>query len=82
MGEYANIKSKKFYQLLDWLTNHKRFEILQGTKHSVKAHAIETNQIYPLPLNHKVINKFIIKGFCNWLIANNVCTKEDFDLHI
>ncbi len=81
MGEYANIKSKKFYQLLKWLLNHKRFEIKQGSKHVMKAYAIETNYSYPLPLSHNEVNKNIVKDFRDWLVRNNVCTVEEFDEH-
>lgn len=82
MGEYANIKSRKFYQLLKWLANHKRFEIAQGGKHVTKAHAIETNSSYPLPLSHNEINRNIVRDFRDWLVANGVCTVEEFDDHI
>ena len=79
MGEYANIKSKKFYQLLKWLSNHKRFEIVQGGRHVAKDHAIETNCSYPLPLSHKEVNKNIVKDFRDWLVKNSICTAEEFD---
>ena len=82
MGEYANVKSKKFFQLLKWLSNHKRFEVVHGGRHVAKAHAIETNSSYPLPLSHKEVNKNIVKDFRDWLVRNNVCTTEEFDEHI
>lgn len=82
MGEYANIKSKKFYYLLKWLSNHKRFEMFQGGKHVSKAHAIETGYSFPLPLSHNEVNKNIVKAFRDWLIDNNVCTIEEFDEHL
>lgn len=82
MGEYANIKSKEFFQFLDWLKNHKDIQILPGTKHVVKAKATKTNLVYPLPLNHRVVSKHIVKAFRDWLIINNICTLEEFDGHV
>lgn len=82
MGEYANVKSKKFYYLLTWLSNHKRFEIVEGGRHVAKAHAIETNSSYPLPLSHNEVNKNIVKAFRDWLVDNGICTIEEFDEHL
>ncbi len=79
MGGYANIKIKKFYNFLEWLKNHKPVEVISGGKHVVKIRCIATNEVYPLPLSHKVINKHIIKSFRDWLIKNDVCTQEEFD---
>lgn len=79
MGEYANIKSKKFYRLLKWLSNHKRIEIILGGRHTIKAHAIETNSSYPLPLSHNEVNKNIVKDFRDWLVRNKICQIEEFD---
>ena len=82
MGEYANIKSKRFYRLLKWLSNHKRFEIMPGGRHTTKARAIETNSSYPLPLSHGEVNKNIVKDFRDWLVRNNICQIEEFDEHL
>ncbi len=82
MGEYANVKSKTFFQFLSWLENHRDIQILAGGKHVAKAKATKTGLVYPLPLNHGVVNKRIVKAFRDWLIANSVCTLEEFDEHV
>ena len=82
MGEYANIKQKKFSRLLKWLSNHKAIEILQGGRHVFKAYSIKSNNSFPLPVSHKIINKHIVKAFRDWLVENDICSIDEFDNHV
>ena len=82
MGQYANIKSRRFYRFLKWLGNNKDVDVVEGGCHPTKVICNNSQESYPLPLSHSEVNKHIIKDFVEWLEKNNVCTKEEFDNHL
>jgi hypothetical protein len=53
-----------------------------GGKHPIKVISSKTGQSYPLPVGHGFVNKHIVKHFMEWLVINEICTKEEFDRHI
>ena len=82
MGEYANVKSRQFIRLLKWLQRTKGIECCDGGRHNFKVKVIHTGKTYPIPSSHREINKRIVKAFMEWLVEQDVCTKEEFDRHI
>jgi hypothetical protein len=40
---------------------------------------IRNGKSYPVPVNHRVMDKYIVKDFMEWLVKNEVCTKEEFE---
>ncbi len=81
MGEYANISSKKLSQFLQWLSRKPGITLDPGGRHNIKVQA-STGSAFPLPLSHREVNKYIVKGFRDWLVKGGVCTQEEFDEHI
>lgn len=79
MGAYANVKSKQFIRLLRKLENKCDIELGAGGNHPYVVTCIHTGNSYPIPSSHKEINRHVIKDFGKWLVANGVCTKEDYD---
>lgn len=79
MGGYTNIKSRRMFQFLKWLGNHKNVDVVVAGKHPVKVICRLSGESYPLPLSHSEVNKFIVKDFMEWLVKNEVCTEEEFD---
>ncbi|MEK7618185.1 MAG: hypothetical protein AAB410_03485 [Patescibacteria group bacterium] len=79
MGQYANIKSKRFKKVLKWLENHKGILLKKAGNHILKATAIHNGKAYPLPASHNEINKHIVKDFGEWLVENTICSKEEYD---
>jgi len=79
MTDYCNIsKAKRFTKILYKLKNKFGVELVRGGKH-IKVTCIETNESYPIPCSHNIVNVHIIKDFVRWLEKNDVCTKEQFD---
>ena len=79
MGEYANVKSKDFYRVLQWLANKKGLVVRTGGNHVIKVESSKSGQSFPLPLSHGTISRYITRSFVEWLVKNEVCTKEEFD---
>lgn len=79
MGEYANVDSRRIYNFLKWLANHRNVDVVTGGKHPAKVTCHNTGETYPLPISHKYISKHIIKAFVEWMERNGVCTKQEFD---
>lgn len=79
MGSYANITSRRMYQFLRWLGNHKEVEVLVAGKHPVKVTCSHNQESYPLPISHKIVNKHIVNDFIEWLVKNQIGTREEFD---
>jgi hypothetical protein len=82
MGQYANVSSKKIYNFLKWLGNNKMVDVTVGGKHPAKVVCNKNGEVYPLPIGHREINKHIVRAFMEWLVKNEVCTKEEFDRRI
>lgn len=79
MGEYANVTSRRMYQFLKWLGNHKDVHILVGGHHPAKVTCHKNQETYPLPISQAFVNKNIVKDFMEWLVKNGVCTRDEFD---
>lgn len=83
MGQYANVTSRRMYQFLKWLGNKKTVDVIVGgTTHPVKVACQKNGESYPLPISHRMVNKHIVKDFMEWLVRNEICTKEEFDERI
>lgn len=82
MGEYANITAKRLSQFLQWLSKDPSITIVPGGRHAVKVSSTKSGLAFPLPLSHRIVNKYIVKGLRDWLIAHGVCSKDEFDRHI
>lgn len=81
MGEYANIKFKKFRNgLLKWLEG-KGVTIKSGANH-LQVECIHNGKKFPIPKKHNEVSKHIVKGFQKKLEEWNICTKEEFDKKI
>jgi hypothetical protein len=80
MGGYGDIKSKRVLRLLQWLSNHNRgIELKKGGRENWKLSCIHNGQSYPIPANHKVFNKYIVKDICERLVLWTICTQEEID---
>lgn len=82
MGNYADIKSKRFVKFLGWLERNKDAEVTIGGNHNYKVTCIQTNKSFPIPSSHSTINKYIVKDFRKWLNEKNICTEEEFDKNL
>ncbi len=82
MGTYADIKSKQMVRLLNWLAGHKSILLTGGGNHPYKVTCIHNGKSYPIPAGHSTMNKNIVKHFMEWLVENDICTKQEFDDHI
>lgn len=82
MGEYADIKSRKIVRFLVWLVVNKGVEVSKAGRHNYKVTCIRNGKSYPIPSSHKTINRFIVKSFVEWLVENEICTKNECDNHI
>ena len=79
MGQYANVTSRRMYQFLKWLGNHKEVDVIDGGKHPTKVTCRRNGESYPLPTSHSVVNKYIVKDFMEWLVRNGACTEQEFN---
>jgi len=80
MGEYANVKYKKFKKgILKWLEKKDDIRVESGGKHHIKVCCIHNGESFTVPKRHNEIDKFIVKDFMKWLVKNEVCTKDEFD---
>ena len=79
MGQYANIKSKRFIRVLKWLARRKGVELKKAGNHIYKITCIHNGQAYPLPVSHREVNSHIVKDFGEWLVRNTICSKEEYD---
>ena len=79
MGQYASVTAKRMYQFLKWLGGHTDAHVTIGGRHPTKVTCPKTGQSYPLPISHAVVNKHIVKDFMEWLVKNDICTKDQFD---
>ena len=79
MSGYGDIKTKKFLNVITWLKNHKPVTVGKGGRHNLKIVCIHNEQSFSLPTSHPEINKHIVKAFADWLVKNEICTKEEFD---
>jgi len=82
MADYADIKSRKVVRFLRWLVENKGVEVTSGGRHNYKVTCIRNGKSFPIPSSHKIINRFVVKAFVDWLVENEICTKEEFDGHI
>ena len=82
MGQYADVTSRRMLQFLKWLGNHKSVDITVGGKHPIKVICPRSGESYPLPISHTAVNKHIVKHFMEWLVKNEICTKQEFDKHL
>lgn len=78
MGIGGDIKTGKFLRIVRRIASRSAIEINPGGKHNYKVECILTGKSYPLPANHPVINKHIVRSFGKWLEENEVCTYEEF----
>lgn len=79
MGQYANIKSKKFIRVLNWLAKNKGVNLKKAGKHIYKVECIHNGEAYPIPASHDEINSHIAKAFGEWLVKNTICTRDEYD---
>ena len=79
MSGYGDIKTKKFLNAITWLKNNKPITVHKGGRHNIKISCIYNGKSFALPTSHPEINKHIVQKFVMWLVANNICTKEEFD---
>lgn len=82
MSGYGDVKTRRLLAFLKWLQNHKGVEIRSGGNHQTVVTVINTGEAYPLSTSHRTINKNVVKGFMEFLVKNEACTKEDFDSRI
>jgi hypothetical protein len=79
MSGYGDVKSRRMVRLLNWLSKNKKVEVKSGGNHNYKITCIHNGESYPIPSSHRVINKHIVKAFMEWLVINEICTKDEFD---
>ncbi len=79
MGEYANVKSKQFVRTLKKLVRKYKVELADGGNHNYVITCIHNAKSYPIASSHREMNKHIVKNFGEWLVKNEVCTKEQYD---
>lgn len=84
MSEYANVKCRKIVGYLKKLAKKNTdFEIIKASKHLFKIRCIHNGQSQPIPANHSgdmapIMVEKIMKKLVDW----EICTKEEFDMHI
>ena len=79
MASYVDVKSRKIKRLLKWLVNNTGVEVGSASGKHTKVTCIHNGRSFPLPLSHRVVNRYIVEAFGKWLVDNEVCSKEEFD---
>jgi len=82
MGEYADVKIKKVKRLLKWLETKEDIIVVYSGKHNYSVKHTFAKRPFPVPINHGVMNKYIVKDLMKHLIEWRVCTKQEFDQRI
>lgn len=81
MDEYANVRRKDIKRFLNWLKNHKQVEVEEGTKHT-RVTCIHNGDSTLAPARHSDVDPNLVRALVKWLIANEICTKEECDSHL
>lgn len=77
MSVFADVKSRKFVKFLKWLAKNKPITLSDGGRHNYKVTCIYSGNSYPIPSSHRIMNKYIVKDFTEWLIKNQICREEE-----
>jgi len=77
MAQYADMKSKRLKKALRKLANKGKLDFTDDGRHASITSPM--GHKYPIPLSHRITNKFIVKELVDFLIAHNICTKQEFD---
>jgi len=78
MSEYADIKAKKFRRVLSTLLKISDINLRETGSHTC-VKCIRTGETYPIPTSHRSVNRFIVKGFKDWLVRNKICSAVEFN---
>lgn len=78
MGEYANIKRRRFLQFFQWLNGRNGVEVKFGSRH-LQVCNIYSGEKYPVPVAHEKINRHIVSALVTRLVRWGVATKEEID---
>lgn len=78
MGGYNNVSQRKIKRFLKWLKNHKQVEVEEGAKHT-RITCIYNGNSTLAPTRHSEVDPNLIKALVDWLIKNEICTKEECD---
>lgn len=79
MGGYIGVKRRKMLQFLEWLSRKPFLSIKSGGKHQVVVKYSFWDRPFPIPIKHKVVNRFIVAALCKKLVDSNICTKEELE---
>ena len=80
MSEYADVRFHKIKILLDWLQRKNEHISVRSGKHNYTIKYVYQERPYPIPTNHGVVNKHIVKALMKVLTVQwRICTKEEFD---
>ena len=83
MGEYADVKLNRLRNFLKWLVKKSLDIEIRDGRHNYIIKYTYGDRPYPVPLNHGVVDKHIIKKLVVKLTEEwKVCTKEEFDERI
>lgn len=83
MGEYADVKRKNIDKLLRWLRKkNSSISVEAGGNHNIILKYSSWKRPFPIPFNHSVVNRYIVKDLLKLLINSKICTKEEFDQYI
>ena len=83
MGEYADVKRKDINRLLGWLCRkNNSISVEVGGNHNIILKYSFWKRPFPIPFNHSVVKKHLVKNLSKQLINSKICTKEEFDQHI
>jgi hypothetical protein len=78
MGFDGDIKTSKFLKVVRKLVSRSALELSNGGKHNWKVKCIYSGETYPLPANHRIINKHLVHDFGKWLEKNQICTYDEY----
>ena len=76
MGGYNNISQRRIKNFVKWLENHKQVEIEEGSKHS-RITCIHNGMSTLAPTRHSKVDPNLVEALVKWLVANEICTKEE-----
>ena len=82
MGEYADVKRKKVFQMLKWLETVRGFTVENGGAHQIIVKHEAWMRPFPVPFKHNIVKKPIMVELVKKIVSTGACTKEELDARL
>lgn len=78
MGEYADVKRKKFLYLLKKLAAIQGFEIKTGGRHQWTIRHVTWLRAFPISFRQNKVSKVYVKELEKLIVKTGACSEETF----